>query len=227
MLNLNRIHVVALVVVPTFFGCATFAPSVPPLRSELSMSSELEALSQDLWETDPFHKRIPGAHFSGLLGARSFEDPNWGAFSNPIQAGVVYDQSSLRGWANLDVGLYVSNETVTVNLPPVTRIDTSTVEATLGIVKWVPVGNSPLEFYVGGGGSMLYVESELEIAGGLRDTDAIFGAYARGGLVFHMENSGQYIGIDVRYMNGPNLRLAGSQLSSESTAVHLILGSAF
>lgn len=223
MLTLNRIRLVALASAPALFGCASRAPSTPWTAS----SYEVEALGQDMWETDPFHKRIPGAHFAGLLGTRSFEDPAWGVFSDPLQAGVQYDQRSFGGWANLDVGIYLANETVTVNLPPQTRIDTSTLEATLGVVKWIPLGSSPFEVYVGGGGSLLYVESELEVSGGVRDTDAIFGAYARGGLIWHMQTAGQYIGIDVRYMNGPDMFLSGSSISPESTGIHLILGSAF
>ena len=186
MLNLNRIRIAALIAAPACFGCASQPRSTPWVEP----TREYEALGQDMWETDPFHKRVPGAHFAGLLGTRSFEDPAWGVFSDPLQAGVVYDQRSFGGLANLDVGIYLAHETVTVNLPPSTRIDTSTVEATLGIVKWIPLGSSPLEVYVGGGGSLLYVESELQLSGGVRDTDAIFGAFARGGLIWHMQTAG-------------------------------------
>lgn len=180
----------------------------------------------DRWDDDPFAIHEPGTHFGGLVGIRTFDDPDWGTFDDQISLGVTYDMDVLGGWANLDAGFYVTGDDATV-LPGPINLSTRTVEGTVGVVRWIRLGDSNFEGYVGAGTALQWTEAELPGLGGLRDSDGTFTGYVRAGLVLRLNTGGEYVGIDYRMVRGPELTLGGIPVDTDSHAVHVVFGVAF
>ena len=171
---------------------------------------------------------LAGGQFNALVGQRSLEDSApWGELSEQLALGIDFvlgPDDDLLQW---DWALhYAWDETELGQGSSATDATSETVETSLGLLWLAGDRYDALVPYLGAGGSLLYVQTEALAGGAVDDGDWSFGAYARAGLLVRL-NARDHFGIDVRYLAGTDLDIAGSDVGVDALVISLVLGNQF
>jgi len=173
-------------------------------------------------------ENLDGGQFNALIGQRSLvDDAAWGELSEQLGLGVDFVFGPRDAPLQWDWALhYGFDETEVGQGSSAVDARTETVETTLGLIWLAGDRYQALVPYLGAGGSLLYAQTEVLNGALVDDGNWSFGAYARAGVLIRL-NARDHFGLDVRYLAGTDLDIAGATAGVDALVISLVLGNQF
>jgi len=153
------------------------------------------------------------------LGQRQLDDDEWSPLDEQPMFGLEYSREGEGDAVGFEVGIMGSADDDTVLG---TDVEVSTGELYGGIRK--TFGEDVLRPYVGAGISFVNLEVDASGLGDDDDTSPAF--YAHGGLAIAASDAFM-IGLDLRFLLGSDLEIAGVDTDADYVQLALMLGIGF
>lgn len=161
-------------------------------------------------------------------GARLYEDENLGKLDNPILLALDYCEPIGFERLRLEGGLhYTYDEADGTSGGNDVRLKGETLELSAGLNAFVRLGR--LRPYVGFGGALQFLNLRGVDANSstlFDDDDAVFGGYAKGGLLFDITPF-THFGFEFRRFEGGHATLDGTGIGTDYDQFLLVFGTSF
>ena len=175
-----------------------------------------------------FGEELAGGQFNALVGLRDFAaSSTWQPLDEQLALGLDFVYGPRDALLQWDISvLYAFDDTSTALSGGADRASAETWEVGLGMLHFFRFGSEAVVPYLGGGVSLLHVDTELLAGGLVDDSDWSFGGYARAGMQFRFREY-EHIGLDLRVLGGTDLDLAGGTTHGDAIVLSLIFGNQF
>jgi hypothetical protein len=155
------------------------------------------------------------------LGQRSLDENDYSPVDKQDMFGIEYSRENAAGPVGFEVGIMGSKDEDNDVLFGF-DVEASTSEFYGGIRK--TFGQDVVRPYIGGG--LSFINSKIEVVGVGDDDDSSIAAYLHGGIGFQISQA-VVLGLDLRFLFGSDLTLAGVNTDADYTQATLFIGFGF
>lgn len=207
---------------------AAMEGSATPTYAEYT-SQQSSQQSSDRMHTERQHPYKRG-DFALLFGTRQMKNESaWSPMNNQTAAGINWTWEPSGSIIGFDTAFFYSEDSSTVQSGPAssTSLRGETYEFSMGGIKSLYLGGSPLRAYIGAGVGLL--SARLSRTNGnyiSSGSDTTFGGYGRVGLVYQIAWDGA-IGFDYRTMLGTSSNINGYDFDSDYDQFTFYFGTSY
>lgn len=144
-----------------------------------------------------------------LFGERLLDEDEWSPADQPFSSNLNFMARTPASWLHWDVTVgYGSDEGTTLVDDALVDAEVKIWEIDLGLATIWNLG--VLRPYVGIGAAIVNVNAEVNLDGAdYSEDDTTVGGYGRAGLMLKVTDGGGIVGVDVRYLVGTDVSIAG------------------
>ncbi|MCA8981967.1 MAG: hypothetical protein H6831_08915 [Planctomycetes bacterium] len=230
----------SLTVIALACSCTSIKPesNKPPSyygRSDAeiaAMEAQMGAASSSSSQTMRTEYRHPykRGDLAILIGSRQMKDKTaWKPVSSQLTGGINWTWEPSGSIIGFDTAFFYSEDSSSAQTGPAqqTTIRGETYEFSMGGIKSIYLGRSPLRAYLGAGVSLMSARLE-RVQGGFVNSgsDTGFGGYGRVGLVYQIAWDG-HIGFDYRTLVGTSNEINGYGFDSDYDQFTFNFGTSF
>ena len=170
----------------------------------------------------------PIRQVNAVVGARELDGAPWDAFDPLLSLGADFTEEWNSRALFLEGGLHYGRDKIHLDGESGDRVEATVevVELSAGLLLEWPRGETWLRPYAGAGGSVLFVQAELEDDDSRSTDDATFGFYWKVGVLVPVSFE-SHVGVELRSLDAGRVSTEFADADIDSLQIGIVFGASF